>query len=44
MIYADDDHYIHKESDVKGSLRNLLDGPIGAGGKVIKLGNRAVDP
>ncbi len=45
MIYADDDHYIPKESDVKGSLKILLNGSIGAvGGKVVNLGNRAVDP
>jgi Predicted glycosyltransferases len=45
MIYADDDHYIPKESDVKGSLKILVNGSIGAvGGKVISLGNRAVDP
>jgi len=45
MIYADDDHYIPRESDVKGSLKILVNGSIGAvGGKVINLGNRAVDP
>ena len=45
MIYADDDHYIPTESDVKGSLKILLNGSIGVvGGKVINLGNRAVDP
>jgi len=45
MIYADDDHYIPTESDVKGTLRILLNGSIGVvGGKVINLGNRAVDP
>jgi GT2 family glycosyltransferase len=45
MICADDDHYIPKESDVKGSLRILLNGSIGAvGGRVINLGNRTEDP
>jgi GT2 family glycosyltransferase len=45
MIYADDDHYIPTESDVKGSLRILLNGSIGAvGGRVINLGNRTEDP
>jgi Predicted glycosyltransferases len=45
MICADDDHYIPTESDVKGSLKILLNGSIGAvGGRVINLGNRAVDP
>jgi Glycosyl transferase family 2. len=31
MIYADDDHYIPTESDVKGSLKILLNGSIGSG-------------
>ncbi|MFP3202682.1 MAG: glycosyltransferase [Sulfolobus sp.] len=45
MIYADDDHYIPTKSDVKGSLKILLNRSIGVvGGKVINLGNRAVDP
>lgn len=45
MICADDDHYIPKESDVKGSLKILLNGSIGVvGGKVINLSKRAVDP
>jgi GT2 family glycosyltransferase len=45
MIYADDDHYIPRESDVKGSLKILVNGSIGVvGGKVINLSNRAVDP
>ena len=37
MIYADDDHYIPKESDVKGSLKILLNGSIGA---VVSLSRR----
>jgi GT2 family glycosyltransferase len=45
MICADDDHYIPTESDVKGSLKILVNGSIGAaGGKVVNLGNRAADP
>jgi len=45
MIYADDDHYIPTESDVKGSLKILVNGSIGVvGGKVINLSNRVVDP
>ncbi|MCG2894581.1 MAG: glycosyltransferase, partial [Sulfolobales archaeon] len=45
MICADDDHYIPKESDVKGSLKILVNGSIGAvGGRVINLGNRTEDP
>jgi GT2 family glycosyltransferase len=45
MIYADDDHYIPIDSDVKGSLRILLNESIGAvGGKIVNLSNRSVDP
>ena len=45
MIYADDDHYIPIDSNVKGSLRILLSESIGAvGGKIVNLGNRSVDP
>jgi Predicted glycosyltransferases len=45
MICADDDHYIRTESDVKGSLKILFNGSIGAvGGRVINLGNRTEDP
>lgn len=45
MICADDDHYIPTESDVKGSLKILVNGSIGAvGGRVINLGNRTEDP
>lgn len=45
MIYADDDHYVPEDSDIEGSLKMLLNRTVGiVGGKVVNVGNRAVDP
>jgi GT2 family glycosyltransferase len=45
MIYADDDHYMPKDSDIKESLNMISKEFVGiVGGKVVNLSNRAVDP